>query len=81
MQKKQYLCKVFLHNCQIRIHMLTHCTYGAHSQRITPTTTIRGGYSHTSPPQSCDKQPTDTYSTLSQAVPAISGCRMRVYNC
>ena len=61
--------------------MLTHCTYGAHSQRITPAAIWEEEYSHTSPPHSCDKQPTDTYSTLSQAVPAISGCRMRVYNC
>ena len=38
--------------------MFTHCTYGAHGQRITPTV-IRGGYSHTSPPQSYSKQPTD----------------------
>ena len=36
--------------------MLTHCTYGAHSQQNTPAA-IWEGYSHTSPPQSCGKQP------------------------
>ena len=36
--------------------MLTHCTYGAHSQRNTSAN-----------------------ATLSQAVPVIRGCRLRVY--
>jgi len=43
--------------------MLTHCTYGAHSQRKTPAA-IQEGYSHTSPPQSCCKQPTDQHSAI-----------------
>ena len=60
--------------------MLTHCTYGAHSQRITPAAICGVGRdirtlrlrSHTvSTPQ--------TNATLSQAVPAIRGCRLRVY--
>ena len=43
--------------------MLTHCTYGAHSQRIT-SAAIWGGYSHTSPPQSYSKQPTDQRNAI-----------------
>ena len=58
--------------------MLTHCTYGAHSQRITSAAIWGEEYSHTSPPQSCCKHP-QTNATLSQAVPATSGCRLRVY--
>ena len=59
--------------------MLMHHTYDANSIRITPAV-IRGGIrilrlrSHiVSNPQ--------TNATLSQAVPAIRGCRLRVYNC
>ena len=42
--------------------MLTHYTYGAHSQRITPT--VIRGYSHTSLPQSYSKHPTDQHSAI-----------------
>lgn len=42
--------------------MLTHCTYGAHSQRITYAAIW--GYSHTSPPQSCSKHPTDQRNAI-----------------
>lgn len=38
--------------------MLTHYSYGTRDQRIT-SAAIREGHSHTSPPQSCGKQPTD----------------------
>ena len=44
--------------------MLTHCTYGARSQRITPAAIWEEEYSHTSPPQSCDKQPTDQRNAI-----------------
>lgn len=43
--------------------MLTYCTYGTHSQRIT-STAIREGYSHTSPPQSYYKHPTDQRNAI-----------------
>ena len=55
--------------------MFTYCTYGAHSQRIT-SAAAWGVFaylrSHTvSNPQ--------TNATLSQAMPATGGCRLRVY--
>ena len=43
--------------------MLTHCTYGAHSQRIT-SAAIREGYSHTLLPQSYSKHPTDQRNAI-----------------
>ena len=43
--------------------MFTHCTYGTHSQRII-SAAIWGGYSRTSPPQSCDKHPTDQRNAI-----------------
>lgn len=42
--------------------MLTHCTYGAHSQRITSAAIL--GYSRTSPPQSYCKHPTDQRNAI-----------------
>ena len=44
--------------------MLTHCTYGAHSQRITSAAIWGEEYSHTSPPQSYYKQPTDQRNAI-----------------
>ncbi len=43
--------------------MFTHCTYGTHSLRIA-SAAIRGGDSHTSPPQSYCKQPTDQRNAI-----------------
>ena len=43
--------------------MLTHCTYGAHSQRII-SAAIRGRCSHTSPLQSYCKHPTDQRNAI-----------------
>jgi len=56
--------------------MLTYCIYDAHSQRITPAAIWR--YSHTSPPQSYCKQPTDQRNAITGGA-ATSGCRLRVY--
>ena len=59
--------------------MLTHCTYGAHSQRIT-SAAIWGGIRIPRLRRPIVSTP-QTNATLSQAVPVIHGCRLRVYNC
>ncbi|MBR2285243.1 MAG: hypothetical protein IJ900_01795 [Paludibacteraceae bacterium] len=43
--------------------MLTHCTYGTHSQRIT-SAAIQEGYSRTSPPQTYCKHPADQRNAI-----------------
>ena len=44
--------------------MLTHCTYGTHSQRITSAAIWGEEYSHTSPPQSYYKHSTDQRNAI-----------------
>ena len=60
--------------------MFTHCTYGTHSLRIA-SAAIRGGGIRTPRLRSHIVSNPQTNATLSQAVPVIRGCRLRVYNC
>ena len=55
----------------------TYCTYGTHSQRIT-SAAIGGGI-RTPRLRSHIVSNPQTNATLSQAVPVIRGCRLRVY--